>query len=125
VYEYFGEDLDEPPVGFASQVKVIKYDLNGHKLWATNTEGGSDEACQVVGAALDSYNNCYVEANWLGTSPYVGLLVSNSGAVSLICDDPNGNSSSVAHGVVLDNANDVFVTGQAQDDFDNNSTYGT
>jgi hypothetical protein len=104
-------------------VAVLKYDVNGHKLWETNSDGGFGEQCQVAGAALDSANNFYVEANF-PDFPYVTLTYSNNGAVLWFHQNPTYDGFSFAYSVALDKSNEVLITGRNSYDYPQ-AQYGT
>jgi hypothetical protein len=102
--------------------ELIKYDPNGIPLW--NAAQGLGNTFQVAAFVVDPLANAYILANGRD-EPYVTLKYGPNGSQVWTEYNPTYNGSSLAHGMALDMANNVVLTGQAHDNFDFNSTYGT
>jgi len=101
-------------------VGVLKYDLNGNQLWEENTtEGGEDGDVHVDGFALDGLGDVYFVADYLGGTGerYQTYKYNSDGSSGWDTGNPTYNGYSTAHGLALDNATNVLVTGQAPSNF--------
>jgi hypothetical protein len=106
------------------QMLLAQYDANGHQIWAEGNTQQNYDAVQVEGIVLDNAANIYVLANFY-FSPYTTIKYAANGSGVWTAGNPTYNLGSVSHGLVVDSANNVYVTGQKHDNFDANSAYGT
>ena len=106
------------------QMLLVQYDFNGNQLWTAANLYGGVPPIQVEGIALDNAANIFLLANSYFT-PYATFKYESSGGEVWAGSNLTYNVESIGGGIVLDSANNVFVTGQKHDDIDNNSTYGT
>jgi hypothetical protein len=109
-----------------SRLLVCKYSGAGNFLWSTNYAPGVEVAVTVVGTALDTGNNCYVLVND-HNYPFWTTKFSADGNVSWATANPTGHGFSLGYSIVLDNLNDVLITGQNsyEDPESSQSQYGT
>jgi hypothetical protein len=110
--------IPEIPYPFV-QVGTIKYDSNGNVLWQDITqEAGDPGTVTVVGFAIDSSDNVYLEANFYGPSgQFQTYQYNNDGSPGWSVSNPTGNLWSLASCLTIDKATNVLVTGQAPSNF--------
>lgn len=110
---------------------LVKYDSSGNVLWAKN--GGSTAGDTAYGVGLDASGNVYVTGHFSGTMTVDGLTVVSSGLFDIFLAKfqpdgtlnwlkrAGGTGSDIAHGLVVDGAGNIAITGE----FQNTAFFGT
>jgi len=103
---------------------LVKYDSAGNVLWARN--GGSTAGDTAYGVGLDASGNVYLTGFFSGSMTVDGVTVVSSGLfdVFLAKFQPDGTliwlkraggtGSDIAHGLVVDGAGNIAITGVFQ-----------
>ncbi|MBI4688877.1 MAG: SBBP repeat-containing protein [Nitrospirae bacterium] len=109
---------------------LIKYDLNGNKLWTRQMGTSSDDI--TYGVAVDNSGNAYI-TGWTYDS-LDGNITMGDADLFLIKYDSNGNklwtsqtgtsSADYALGVALESGGDTYVTGITYGSLDGNANAG-
>jgi len=105
--------------GFATEdYTTIKYSPSGDTLWVRRLDGTGGGTDQANGLVVDSEGNIIVTgASWSSGSAYDYLTVKYSPEGDTIWTRRyNGprNGGDVAHAIVVDNAGNVYVTGESE-----------
>ena len=123
VYVTGGSDSNDAVPDYAT----IKYDPNGTQKWVAryNGPGNSDDAAQAI--AVDSTGNVYITGNSWGNNTgrdYATIKYDPNGTPKWVerYNGP-GNSDDYAQAIALDNAGNVYVTGNS--DGSTNNDYAT
>ena len=104
---------------------AIKYDSVGTQLWRIdNTTHGTHGYVTVQAANVDNIGTLFLIING-DTSGFDTGAFSSGGVLLWAAPSPTDNVEDVGRGLALDSSNDIVVTGNIHDDFDNNSSYGT
>ena len=113
VYVAGMEGVTVPRFNVQTDMWMIKYDMNGQQLWEVDSPGPEEYDVQVVGVLLGSFNNVYIEANYIGAPslPYVTYVYNSNGVGGAIADNPTGSIASVACGIALDSQGNLLLTG--------------
>ena len=110
---------------------IVKYNTNGQVVWAKNY--GSPLGDFADGVALDSAGNVYVTGYFSSTMTVQGVTVTSKGIFDIFLAklDTNGTllwlktaggtGSDQAHGVVVDGAGNLGISGE----FQGTATFGT
>jgi hypothetical protein len=120
---YFGGEHGSQK-GYYVQLAIVKYDPNGNQIWNAVNNIESCNWVQVEGAVLDTAASIYLVLNSTYQKYSTFKYTSNGGEVWATFN-PTYNIGSMANGLVSDSMGNIHVTGQAQDNFDANSVYGT
>jgi hypothetical protein len=113
VYVGGPETASVPPENQVN-IAMLKYDPNGNQIWEDDlSPGGANGGARVVGLLLDTCDNIYFEANYLGPAvePYSTYRYNSNGIGSAIAGNPTGNLGSIANGLALDTLSNMLVTG--------------
>ncbi len=98
---------------------TLKYDINGNLLWTADYDGPARSEDDAYKVKVDGLNNVivtgYSKNGLLGTGDYATVKYNQNGA-QLWAEryDGPGHGDDIAHDVAIDNANNVFVTGESQ-----------
>jgi uncharacterized repeat protein (TIGR01451 family) len=108
-----------------SDVFIAKYDASGNVLWAVRAGGPSGYEDIGEAIAVDKYGNCYVSGLFTnpisfenitltgnGSSNFFVAKYNSSGRVIWARTNRNAGSSNYSTGISVDDANNVYVTGQ-------------
>jgi hypothetical protein len=107
--------LDGNETLYFIEVLTIEYGSNGNQIWtaANNTGDGYYGNVTEEGAVLDGANNLYILFNNTYQGGYLTLKYANNGSLLWTAPNPEPHTpSDMGHGLVLDQAGDVLVTGQ-------------
>jgi hypothetical protein len=123
-----GSEEASVPSENEDDIGTVKYDKDGNRLWVAKEALGPNGGSGVASIYLDLQSNVYVEGNFfigIGSGePYITMKYSANGSGGVLAYDPTDDGASSAHGLVVDNAGDVIVTGGNDFNYPNN-VYGT
>jgi hypothetical protein len=104
--------------GFASDCLIIKYNSSGDMLWSNvYNSGGYNTMDFWLKTGIGSNDDIFVTGMGGLTGDYVTIRYNSSGIQQWIQryrGPVSGNSANAATGLVVDNQNNIIVTGQSQ-----------
>src|SRR5205807_200537 len=94
---------------------TVKYDPNGHQLWAARYDGPTKGPDQAVALALDSSGNLLVAGSSQGYSyNFDYLTIKYAGDGTKLWEaryDGEGGDDDLAQALIVDSSGNVYVTG--------------
>ena len=127
-------DLDGQAVIGTTDIFVIKYDVNGNRLW-TRLSGAAGEYAEAYGISVDSGGNSYVTGYTEGALD--GQTLNGDSDMFVIKYDTNGNKKwtrqsgvsgtykyTEGTGISVDSSGNSYVTGTTNGDLDGQTKSG-
>ena len=120
---------DQNSDGYFINVTTVSYNASGSVLWHSDSyQNALASSLKIEGVGFDNATNYYILADLFSsrgdpTPRYLTLKYAGSNGWGI--SDPTDNAASLSHGLVLDGANNLLVTGQIHGDDDQNYVYGT
>ncbi|MBM2825598.1 MAG: hypothetical protein HW402_1262 [Dehalococcoidales bacterium] len=101
---------------------TIKYDIDGNQVWVARYDGGGDQGDDAQAIDIDGSGNVYVTgwssrpASAMGVTDYATVKYDANGNQLWVArySAGGGNSSNIAHAIMVDKLGNVYVTGQSE-----------
>ncbi len=125
-----GGDLDGNTNAGKKDIFLMKFDKDGNKIWTK--EIGTPNGDTARGVAIDNSDDIYVTGNTKGDLD--GNTNAGESDIFLIKFDKDGNkiwtkeigtpNDDIAHGIAIDNSDNIYVAGHTKGDLDGNTNAG-
>ena len=100
-----------------SDITTIKYSDTGTELWVQTFNGTGNKNDRATGISFDSFGNIYVcgfTTNTNSNTDFI-LIKYNDNGVQQWIETYDNNGDDKANSIVIDNSNNIYVTGFSED----------